>query len=665
MITRGRLMLFLCVYITAGQAAHLPINVTLNTATSRPSTDDDDVQTNPDQSDMGLTENSPLGVLKELVRESSQSRKGFSSAEPDTQVEKTKKLDPGVTWTSNFQEESVNGSGLVLNLAGRGPAVPIETFDPLKASTSDAKKTVFVASSSQNKRRNKGGSEEFLVTYGSLLEDKTTPPPPRPRLVQNLQFRSSGGAQQTVPSPPEGGRVAKQELALLFANSGRGTTTMAPGCSILNFSIKSRCSANVLELTASSRVPVLGKVSLVDGEGQVLMDGAYMVMYAVMVQPLAASGSGWRLGSGLLKADVNKECTVCDNLAIGILLQVGESTCMLGITCQQKGGRIVSFTQAKDRSGGSSNVVSTPAPTPAPATTFSHVSGQDPVNTAKTTISLLHGLDLNGPVVTEVVNLGTKMSLVISVYCKDITLDLHMVKCQAKGDDGLSISLVKDGCSVSQVMGEFREVLGVVHESSFGVTPVRRVTQYAQIEAFNTRTSTQNFTIVCTIKMCSEECPEQPACVHSDVNIGRSKRPIISHFSQVVTLGKTFVVAGLSSSPSSEEASNILKSKAASGATSDTISAVGAKCMSFNHVYILVGILSGLYLAILGLALYCVHRSTTRTVVRSCMEDYESPKRAFYPEYSSPRKRSPKASPEYSTFTMNADECGSPRNYRK
>lgn len=53
------------------------------------------------------------------------------------------------------------------------------------------------------------------------------------------------------------------------------------------------------------------------------------------------------------------------------------------------------------------------------------------------------GTGMNGVPVNEPLLVGTLMTLVISVYCKDITLDLHIIKCDAKGDDGLAVTLVK------------------------------------------------------------------------------------------------------------------------------------------------------------------------------------------------------------------------------
>lgn len=53
------------------------------------------------------------------------------------------------------------------------------------------------------------------------------------------------------------------------------------------------------------------------------------------------------------------------------------------------------------------------------------------------------GWDMNGADVSGMVGLGTVMSLVVSVYCQDVTIDLHMVKCDAKGEDGRTLPLVK------------------------------------------------------------------------------------------------------------------------------------------------------------------------------------------------------------------------------
>nr|XP_053650837.1 uncharacterized protein LOC128701256 isoform X1 [Cherax quadricarinatus] len=641
----------------AVHTAHLPADATntsanIITAASQVISEDEDVQTSIDIDDlMGQTENKPLGVLKQLMNPTSKTKGIFNiksegskvSSSPDGAGTQPVKEIKGNSLKQSNSYGDEGGSRVVFSSAGIGPSVPVETYDPLKSQNSAGDKAG--SSSRQGPRR-----ESFLVTHGTLLDTSSTPPPP-PLPQLNHVFRMSPGREEQQQPQKQREMVSKQELILLFSNSGRGINTLSSGCSVQHVNIKSRCSANVLELSASSRVPVLCKISLVEGEGEVLMDGAYMVMYAVLGVSSSSTTTGWRLLKDLHNTDVNRKCATCDSLRVAVLIKVGDSTCMVEVTCQNKGGaRVINFTpQAIDRSQ-ESIFPTTPTLVTAPSATFNQVSVQDATSTAKTTLSLLHGSDPSGSLVTGVVDLGTKMVLVVSVYCKDITLDLHMVKCQAKGEDGLAVSLVKDGCSVSQVMGEFREVLGIVHESSFGATPVRRVTQYAQIEAFNTRPSQQNITIICTIKMCSEVCLEQPACVHSDINLGRSKRPTISQYSQMVTLGKAFRVAGLSGS-SSEGPSKILRGGASpKDAVIYDTTALSTKCMPYKSVYILVGMLSGMYLIILGVCVYCVHRSATRTVVQSCLEDYESPKKALYPEYSSPRKRSPKGSPEYSSL---------------
>ncbi|XP_042236859.1 uncharacterized protein LOC121876044 [Homarus americanus] len=384
------------------------------------------------------------------------------------------------------------------------------------------------------------------------------------------------------------------------------------------------------------------------------------VLYAVLDTHSTITDARWRLVPELLKKDINKDCIICDVLSVRLVLKVGESTCGMEVFCQQKGGtnKIPTWgVPGAERAHGSLGTIPTNSVTSGP------VSPHDPTSTAKTTISILRGLDMNGLPLTGEVGLGTKLVLVVSAYCKDVTLDLHLIKCQAKGEDGISIAIVKDGCSVAQVMGEFREVLGVVHESSFGATPVRRVTQYARLDAFNTRTTQQNISIVCTIKMCSGECVEQPSCVQSDINLGKSKRPTVSLFSQVVSLGKAFQAAGLSATPSEDKLSKNEQGVQSLGAGNAVDDLIG-DCISYHTLYILICLLTGIHLAILGWCIYCVRRTTTRTVVQSCMEDYESPKRALYTEYSSPRKRTPKSSPEYSSFSISTEAYNSP-NYKR
>lgn len=64
----------------------------------------------------------------------------------------------------------------------------------------------------------------------------------------------------------------------------------------------------------------------------------------------------------------------------------------------------------------------------------------------------------------------------------------------------------QDGCSASRVMGEFREVLGVVHDETFGEHTVRKVTQFATMMAFNTKIEPQTMTVICNVKVNEAVC---------------------------------------------------------------------------------------------------------------------------------------------------------------
>ncbi|XP_045118852.1 uncharacterized protein LOC123508905 [Portunus trituberculatus] len=179
-------------------------------------------------------------------------------------------------------------------------------------------------------------------------------------------------------------------------------------------------------------------------------------------------------------------------------------------------------------------------PTTTPSTTTAATIAQDPTTTAKTTMRLLEGSSgSEGVEVSGAVPLGTRLTLVVSAYSRDLPLDLHLAKCEARDEEGRVVVLLKDGCSVSQVLEDFREVV-----EADGEPGVRRVSQYAKLRVFNTRAAPQNITLLCFLKVCSGECAERPACVHSDINLGRSKRPVPSLYSRQVTLAKVFRVAG-------------------------------------------------------------------------------------------------------------------------
>lgn len=79
----------------------------------------------------------------------------------------------------------------------------------------------------------------------------------------------------------------------------------------------------MLELTVTSRAPVLGQLMLLEGEGEVQMNGAYMVVYAVTGQQLSTGSREWMLTADLDKAVVNKDCPDCHTLNVQLVLQVG------------------------------------------------------------------------------------------------------------------------------------------------------------------------------------------------------------------------------------------------------------------------------------------------------------------------------------------------------
>ncbi|ROT64124.1 hypothetical protein C7M84_017954 [Penaeus vannamei] len=241
---------------------------------------------------------------------------------------------------------------------------------------------------------------------------------------------------------------------------------------------------------------------------------------------------------------------------------------------------------------------------------------------------------MEGVPVSSRQTLGARMSLVISVLTRDITLDLHVSQCEGRSEDGSAVVLVQDGCSASRVMGEFREVLGVVHDETFGEHTVRKVTQFATMMAFNTKIEPQTMTVICNVKLCGGECAERPACVSSDINLGRGKRPPVPLFEKAVTLGKVFQVGGLPDEPSQEMLAMILTAEEGqpSQPRDGKSTFLFDDCVPPRTFYIILSFLSAMYLMVLLACIYCVRRTTSKTVTKKFVDDYESPPRSLYQE---------------------------------
>ncbi|XP_068217324.1 uncharacterized protein [Palaemon carinicauda] len=528
---------------------------------------------------------------------------------------------------------------------------------------------------------------ELMPSTTTTSTTSLPPAPPSPsKRPKNPVNKFARGTEAPMDHQPPSTKatadiISPEELKSVFINSGRGSSIMIPGCNLVHFHVKSRCSGNLLELTLLSRSPLRGQVRLLEGDGEVFMDGTNLVAYGVL-GPLSPSGNMWKLTKDVPKDDLQRECFICDNMSVRVVIRADEATCGMVVTCQQKGAsRIISV---EDTLVDVDQEVNKPVPRPH-VTTQSPVppaskSGsnspqggeppiQDPGNTAKTTMTLVYSPDninieeMAGMPVTGRVSIGTRMNLILSVFSKDIALDLHVVRCQAKSDDGRGVFIVKDGCSISSVIGEFRETLNIVQESSFGTHTVRKVSQYAEVRAFNFRRSPQNITLICTIKMCGGECTERPTCVDSEINLSRSTRPPVPIFTQEVTLGKVFHVGGFPLDPSPDIANLMLDTDPNKGGPIPGRCPDG--CIAFRTVIIMLCFITGVYLVITLVAIYYVRRSSTKDMKSYRMDDFESPPRSYYPEYSSPRRRTPQTSPEQTSFTISSEEKSSPSYGKK
>ncbi|KAK4328966.1 hypothetical protein Pmani_000658 [Petrolisthes manimaculis] len=504
--------------------------------------------------------------------------------------------------------------------------------------------------------------------------------------------------QQHLTYPTDGSeqRLSKQELVGLFSSSMRASVTMFPGCPFNHFILRARCWGNIVEVTVSTRAPAIGQLSVVGGRGQVIIDGAYQLMYVVMLRE-------WKLTKELVKSDLEPNCPSCQHLKPQILLQVGEVTCGAEVECRRSD--IDDFNHIPVAIPAPPNVTPPPpsshhvpspyqlpqqqypqhqpplraAPVPASNTPLNlaslRESQKDPTLNARSTLTIYHGDggDDSGEEVKTPVTLGAKVSLVVSVSTSDLPLDLHVIKCEVRDEGSRSVTIVKDGCSSSQVMGEFKEVVTSSEDGNEAGSEegVRRVvTQRAHLQIFNTRASPQNITIVCFVKMCSMECPEKPSCVQSDINIGKkSKRPSWSLFSRQVTLSTTIPVLGFIHKPAASDSEKVIATGGGVDGEAFNIHQ-SQNCVSYRTVYVMLSLLTGVYLIFLVLAILCSHHVTAKVVTggsgggmkkKYFDDDSESPTRALYQEYNSPRKRTtPKSSPEHSVYMNTAT---SPHRY--
>ncbi|XP_042889813.1 uncharacterized protein LOC122264813 isoform X2 [Penaeus japonicus] len=454
-------------------------------------------------------------------------------------------------------------------------------------------------------------------------------------------------------APGQEGHVSEQELSTMFLVSGKGSSTMTSGCAVTHFTVKSRCSGNLLELALSTRDPVKGQVMLKEADEVVEMNGTDMVVYGVWVGRKTPSSRAWKLEKNVHQSDAQPECDKCDSMGVRVILTMGSKTCAVDVSCLKKGSSSMvsldhsTLLKAYGASGGAKKGGDDAGEK------AEHEEGVS--NTAKTTMNIMHGDEMEGVPVTSRQALGSRMSLVISVLTRDITLDLHVSQCEGRSEDGSAVILVQDGCSASRVMGEFREVLGVVHDDTFGEHTVRKVTQFATMTAFNTKIEPQTMTVICNVKLCGGECAERPACVRSDINLGRGKRPPVPLFEKAVTLGKVFQVGGLPDEPSQEMLAMILTGEVGGdqpNRQSDGRSSFFfGECVQPRTFYIFLGLLSAIYLMVLLACIYCVRRTTSKTVTKKFVDDYESPPRSLYQEYNSPRKRTPPSLTPTSTPT--------------
>lgn len=437
------------------------------------------------------------------------------------------------------------------------------------------------------------------------------------------------------------------DLTGITQSSGKGEAQSIE-CDLPHLDVYSRCFANIMEVTVTSRSALLGRISFQEAEGHIDISGNTLVFYAVYGRQ-TVSGFMWELKKGVTAEDVWIACNDCHTLDLRMIVLVMEEfqeknkRCVVDLTCTQQ-------NMPDQPSLGIAKVSQNKTPQD------SVISGPSTsrVHSAKTTLNILKGISMESEVLPQdhlPVDLGTKLGISISAYTREISLDLHILMCEARGEDGLTSALIKDGCSVHHMVEEFREVLGMVHDPEIDDHHIVRVTQHTTFEVFNFSPKPQTIAIICKIKMCGGECDERPGCVNSEVNLGHRKQKSFTVFYEEVVLGQMLNVGGvpeLAGGPqNSDFMSNIIEPEeerigAIKEGEENTLD-IHANCIPRSVFYLSLFVLGGLFILLLVLALYF-----SKAIVLPRMTSYkyqndevESPSRALYQEYSSPRRRSP------------------------
>ncbi|XP_045118851.1 uncharacterized protein LOC123508904 [Portunus trituberculatus] len=130
------------------------------------------------------------------------------------------------------------------------------------------------AKEASSEGRGKKTSTASTTTTTATTSTTTTQPPPPPAAAPAAGTEEAEGGRDGVTGLQE---YTRQELITLTHEGRRGNGSVMAGCPIPHLSIKTRCFANVMEVTVSSRMNLFGQLIMEGGDGRAEIKGAYLV----------------------------------------------------------------------------------------------------------------------------------------------------------------------------------------------------------------------------------------------------------------------------------------------------------------------------------------------------------------------------------------------------
>ncbi|CAL4059468.1 unnamed protein product [Meganyctiphanes norvegica] len=200
---------------------------------------------------------------------------------------------------------------------------------------------------------------------------------------QNVFINSEKALQQPLEETPKYLNTAS--LAQITQSSGKGEAQSIE-CDIPHLDINSRCFANVMEVTVTSRSSLLARISFVEAEGHIDMSGNTVNLYAVYGKK-TTQGFMWQLQKGVTVGDVDVSCQNCHTLDLRMMVLVMENfkeknkRCVVDLTCTQ--------SNMPDQPSLESSQTSQ---TEIPKDSMITESDGSRVHSAKTTLNILKGI---------------------------------------------------------------------------------------------------------------------------------------------------------------------------------------------------------------------------------------------------------------------------------